>query len=108
VRWILTAQQPSLPVLALIQTMHGLSFGLTQVGTVGLLLRYVPSRVMATAQGYLVAAGGLVTSAAVVLSGMLYTRYGEGAYYAMSVMALTGLGFVFFIPRQPHSSGSDG
>ncbi len=76
-RWVLTAQHLPVPLLALIQTSHGLTFGLTQVGIVGLLLRHVPAHVMASAQGYLVAATGIVMSSATIASGPLYARYGE-------------------------------
>ncbi|MBR1219711.1 MFS transporter [Bradyrhizobium sp. U87765 SZCCT0131] len=89
-RWAITAQQPPLPLLAVVQTLHGLSFGLTQVGIVGLFTRNVPGHVLASAQGYLVAATGLVMSSATMGAGLLYARYGEGAYYAMSAMALGG------------------
>jgi PPP family 3-phenylpropionic acid transporter len=99
-RWILTAQQPPVPVLAVIQTMHGISFGLTQVGIVGLLTRNVPIQRMARAQGYLAAAGGIVMSSATMLSGVLYAKYGEGAYYAMAVMALSGGGLIAFASRK--------
>ncbi len=98
-RWILTAQQPAIPLLAGIQAMHGLSFGLTQVGVVGLLTRNVPLHVMASAQGYLVAVGGLVMSCATMMSGLLYARYGAGAYYAMAGMALAGAGVVLAAGR---------
>lgn len=99
-RWMLMAQQPSVPVLAVVQTMHGLSFGLTQVGIVWLLSRTVPIALMATAQGYLVAAGGLVTSCATVMSGALYARYGEGMYYAMTAMAIAGGCVVLLASRE--------
>ena len=42
-----------------------LTFGLTQVGTMGLLVRHVPGHVMARGQGYLAACGGIVASARV-------------------------------------------
>jgi MFS transporter, PPP family, 3-phenylpropionic acid transporter len=103
-RWVLTAQQPSLSLLALVQMMHGLSYGMTQVGIVGLLTRHVPSHVMATAQGYLVAAGGIVMSSATVASGQLYARYGEGVYYAMSGMALTGGCLILLAGRRLNSA----
>jgi PPP family 3-phenylpropionic acid transporter len=107
-RWVLTAQQPSLPLLALVQMMHGLSYGMTQVGIVGLLTRHVPSHVMATAQGYLVASGGIVMSSATVASGQLYARYGEGVYYAMSGMALTGACLILLAGRRLNSAAEAG
>jgi MFS transporter, PPP family, 3-phenylpropionic acid transporter len=93
-RWGLTAQQPPIAVLAVVQTMHGLSYGLTQVGIVGLMVRNVPARVAATAQGYLAAASGIVLSGATIVSGALFRSYGEAVYYAMAAMALAGAGVI--------------
>jgi PPP family 3-phenylpropionic acid transporter len=89
-RWLITAQQPSIAVLAIIQSMHGLTYGLTQVGIMGLLVRHVPGHLTATAQGYLTACTGIVMSSAAVVSGLIYARYGQGAYYAMALLALAG------------------
>ena len=42
-RWVITAQEPSVAVLAGVQLAHGLTYGITQVGTMGLLVRHVPA-----------------------------------------------------------------
>ena len=89
-RWLITAQEPSVAVLAVVQLAHGLTFGLTQLGTMGLLVRHVPIHIMARAQGYLAACAGIVAGAASILSGAVYARYGQGIYYVMAVMALSG------------------
>ncbi len=89
-RWVITAQEPPLPVLAVVQLAHGLTFGLTQVGTMGLLVRHVPAHVMARGQGYLAACSGIVSSGASILTGAIYAGYGQGVYYVMAAMALTG------------------
>jgi PPP family 3-phenylpropionic acid transporter len=89
-RWLITAQEPPVGVLAVIQLAHGVSFGLTQVGIMGLMVRHVPMPVVTRAQGYLAACGGIVASTASIVSGAIYARYGQGAYYAMAVMALSG------------------
>ena len=89
-RWLITAQEPSLPVLSMVQLAHGLTYGLTQVGTMGLLIRLVPAHSMARGQGYLAACSGIVSSIAAILSGAIYARYGDGVYYVMAVMALSG------------------
>jgi PPP family 3-phenylpropionic acid transporter len=104
-RWVLTAQQPPIVVLAAVQMMHGLSYGLTQVGIVGLMVRNVPARVAATAQGYLAAASGMVLSGATIGSGALFRSYGEGVYYAMAAMALTGAGLI--LAAGPWLAGGD-
>jgi PPP family 3-phenylpropionic acid transporter len=90
VRWLITAQEPPVAVLAMVQLAHGLTFGLTQLGTMGLLVRHVPIHIMARGQGYLAACAGVVAGAASILSGAVYARYGQGVYYAMAVMALSG------------------
>jgi MFS transporter, PPP family, 3-phenylpropionic acid transporter len=89
-RWLITAQEPPVAVLAVVQLAHGVSFGLTQVGIMGLMVRHVPIPVITRAQGYLAACGGIVASTASIVSGAIYARYGQGTYYAMAAMALSG------------------
>jgi PPP family 3-phenylpropionic acid transporter len=88
VRWLITAQEPSVAVLSVVQLAHGLTYGLTQVGTMGLLVRHVPGHMMARGQGYLAACGGIVSSTASVVSGVVYANYGQRVYYVMAAMAL--------------------
>jgi MFS transporter, PPP family, 3-phenylpropionic acid transporter len=111
-RWLITAQEPSAAVLAMVQLAHGLTYGLTQVGTMGLLVRHVPGHVMARGQGYLAACGGIVTGSASILSGAIYARYGQGVYYVMAAMALSGA-IVMWLARHrladhPQSAASGG
>jgi len=89
-RWLITAQEPPVAVLSVVQLAHGLTYGLTQVGTMLLLARHVPGHGMARGQGYYAACSGLVTSCASILSGAIYFRYGQGVYYIMAAMALSG------------------
>ena len=112
-RWAITAQDPPLAVLAVVQLGHGLSFGLTQVGVMGLMVQHVPGHVMARAQGYLTACGGIVASTTAIVSGMVYARFGLGVYDMMAAMAATG-GLVAWLARgrlthhHPHSAASGG
>ena len=111
-RWLITAQEPSAPVLAVVQLAHGLTFGLTQLGTMGLLVRHVPGHVMVRAQGYLAACGGIVTSSASILSGAVYARHGQGVYYVMAAMALSGAAVMWLarhrLADHPQSVASGG
>ena len=116
-RWLLTAQEPSAALLAAVQLMHGFSFGLTQLGTMGLLVRQVPLHTMARGQGYLAACSGIIGGGASILSGVIYARYGQGVYYVMAVMALSGAMLMWSARRllseprsadQPHNSASGG
>jgi PPP family 3-phenylpropionic acid transporter len=111
-RWLITAQEPSVAVLAVVQLAHGLTYGLTQIGTMGLLVRHVPGRVMAWGQGYLAACAGIIASSASILSGAIYARHGQGVYYVMAAMALSGA-IVMWLARhrladQPQSLGAGG
>jgi PPP family 3-phenylpropionic acid transporter len=117
-RWLITAQEPPVEILAVVQLMHGLTYGLTQVGTMALLVRRVPGHVMATAQGYLTACIGIAMSSAAMLSGVIYARDGSRVYGAMAVMALIGA-LVMWLARhrldasyrgtdQPQSAASGG
>jgi len=112
-RWVITAQAPPIAVLAIVQLAHGLTFGLTMVGTMGLLAQRVPGNVMARGQGYLAACTGIVTSCASIASGAVYARYGEGVYYVMAAMAAIGALTMWFsrhrlAHHQPHSAASGG
>jgi PPP family 3-phenylpropionic acid transporter len=117
-RWLVTAQDLPLPALAVVQLMHGLTYGLTQVGTIGLLIRHVPGHLTASAQGYFTASSGLVMSGAAVLSGAIYARYGQGVYLAMAALALAGAATMWFgrrradrpyaVSDQPQSAASGG
>jgi PPP family 3-phenylpropionic acid transporter len=111
-RWVITAQQPPIAILAIVQLAHGLTFGLTQVGTMGLLVRHVPGHVMARGQGYLAACSGIVASSTSILSGIVYARHGQGVYYVMAAMAASGALVMWLarhrVGRHPHSAGSGG
>src|SRR5947207_10909658 len=89
-RWIITAQAPPIAVLAFVQLAHGLTFGLTMVGTMGLLAQRVPGHVMARGQGYLTPGTRILTSCASIPPGPVYPRYGEGGYYMKPAMDAAG------------------
>jgi PPP family 3-phenylpropionic acid transporter len=111
-RWIITAQDPPIAILAVVQLAHGLTFGLTQVGTMGLLVHHVPGHVMARGQGYLAACSGIVASSTSILCGIVYARYGQGVYYVMAAMALSGAVLMWLarqrLADQPQSAASGG
>jgi PPP family 3-phenylpropionic acid transporter len=111
-RWVMTAQDPPITLLAGVQLMHGLTFGLTQVGIMGLMVHHVPGHVMARGQGYLAACSGIVAASTSILSGIVYAKYGQGIYYMMAAMAGAG-GLTMWLARHrvtlhPHSVASGG
>lgn len=98
IRWLITAQSPPIWILAVVQTLHALSFGMTMVATMTLLVRHVPSQVMASAQGYLAAATGIVMGGTSIVAGWLFLWLGEGIYVVMSAMAAIG-GLIIWLGR---------
>jgi len=95
IRWLITAQEPSLALLAAVQLLHSFTYGMTVLGTMALLVRLVPDRSMATAQGYLAALTGFVMSSASVVSGIIYARDAASIYYLAAIMALAGGGVIW-------------
>ena len=116
-RWILTAQSLPFAALAVIQLSHGISFGLTMVATMALLVRHVPAPIMARAQGLLAAASGIVLALTAITSGALYASIGQGLYLVMAAMALAGAAVIWAgrhragarsIAPQPQKAASGG
>jgi len=112
VRWIVTAHEPPLALLAIAQLGHGLSFGMTIVGTMNLLVQRVPAHQIARGQGYYAACNGLLGAATSIASGAIYARTGDGLYYVMAAMA--GLGALVIwtarhrLTAHPHNAESGG
>lgn len=113
-RWLTMALQPPLPWLMAIQLLHALTYGVTLLGTMALLVRLVPGHAMTQAQGYLTALTGFVTSSASVVSGLLYATGGASIYCVAAAMAALGGMIVWFARRhleiadQPHNRASGG
>jgi MFS transporter, PPP family, 3-phenylpropionic acid transporter len=90
VRWVVIAHDPALAVLAVVQLGHGLTFGMTILGTMNLLVQRVPSHQIARGQGYYAACIGLLGATTSIASGAIYARIGDGLYYVMAAMAGAG------------------
>lgn len=112
VRWIVTANEPPLALLAIAQLGHGFSFGMTILGTMSLLVQRVPSHQIARGQGYYAACNGLLGAATSIVSGAIYARIGDGLYYVMAAMAGAGAILIWSARRrlkaQPQSEASGG
>jgi PPP family 3-phenylpropionic acid transporter len=91
VRWVAMALDPPSVLLPFLQCLHGLSFGATHLGTLGIIGRAAPIGLTATAQGYLAVSTGVAIAAATGLSGLLYARFGAAAYGAMALIAMAGI-----------------
>jgi MFS transporter, PPP family, 3-phenylpropionic acid transporter len=90
VRWAAMSLAPVPVMLPALQCLHGLSFAAAHLGALGFVARAAPPGLGATAQGYLAVALGLAMAVAMGVSGVLYERYGVGAYGAMAITAGAG------------------
>ena len=91
-RWLFTAADPSLPVLFVLQSLHGLTFGAAHLGAMQFMGQALPHRLAASAQGlYASITAGVVMGLASLSAGPLYRAYGGRAYLAMAVLACIGL-----------------
>lgn len=90
VRWTAMAFDPPAWSLPLLQCLHAATFGATHLGLIGYIARHAPERFAATAQGYFSVLSGLLLGASMSLAGVLYERFGEASYAAMTVSAALG------------------
>ncbi|HKS62235.1 MAG TPA: MFS transporter, partial [Xanthobacteraceae bacterium] len=98
-RWIATAFDPPLALLAPLQMLHALSFGATHLGTMMFLSRNAPEGGRAAAQGDVSTANGVMMAAGSALSGLLYGAGGSYAYLAMAVLCVAGAVFAVIAGR---------
>jgi len=108
VRWLAMALGPPGLLLPLLQCLHGLSFGATHLGTLGFIARTAPAGLAASAQGFLAVTTGLAIAAGTGLSGVLYARFGHGAYGAMALIAGVGLLAAWAAHRQTEAARQTG
>ena len=107
-RWVATAFDPPLPVLAPLQLLHALSFGATHLGTMMFLTKSAPEGGRAAAQGDIATANTLTMAAATALAGLLYGLGGSHAYAAMAALAAAGGVLALVYLRYPHKAGVAG
>lgn len=89
-RWLLFPFADTLPAMAALQTLHGLSFGAAHLGAVAILARIVPSQWGGTGQGLLATSVGIQMAIGLSISGALYELNPDWPFYLMSVVAAVG------------------
>ena len=90
VRWTAMAFDPSLPMLALIQCLHGVSFGATHLGAIQFVARVSGDKQAAAAQGDFSTILAIASAGAAAASGLLYNSFGDLGYVVMAAMAAMG------------------
>jgi len=89
-RWLLFPFAGTLPAMAALQTLHGLSFGAAHLGAVAILARIVPSQWAGTGQGLLATSVGIQMAIGLSISGALYEMDPTWPFYLMSIVAAAG------------------
>ncbi|MEM8647817.1 MAG: MFS transporter, partial [Pseudomonadota bacterium] len=98
VRWAGTAIDPGVFSLAVLQALHGLTFGATHLGVIHHISRTVPDHLHNTAQAlYSSVAGGVIIALATASAGPLYQAYGAYAFLAASLMAAVAAVFALIL-----------
>ena len=98
-RWSATGFIASLPALALLQLLHGLTFGAAHLGAMHHLARNLPPAQAATAQAlYATVVGGLGQGLLMLVAGALYGAVAGKAYLAMAAVAAVGGALALFLP----------
>ena len=96
VRWGVTAAEPEVAILAVVQLLHAATFAMQHLSAMMTLSRSVPPERSATAQALHGALGyGVPNGLMVLLAGWLYTHYGALTFAAMAVVG----GMALFLVR---------
>jgi PPP family 3-phenylpropionic acid transporter len=104
-RWVVMACTASLPAMALVEPLHGLSFALLHLACMRLLAEIVPPPLAATAVALYGTVGiGAATALVTLLSGPLYGHFGALAFWAMAALAAAALVPVARLPGRPYTS----
>ena len=92
VRWSLTAMDPAVGYLFVIQILHGATFGAAHLGAVHFISDAVPESYAGTAQGlYASVTSGIAMGSMMAVSGLLYHSLGGGSFYVMAVLGAVAL-----------------
>jgi PPP family 3-phenylpropionic acid transporter len=100
-RWSLTGIVSWLPLIALLQTFHALTFGASHLGAVHYyLVRAAPPSAAATAQSlYAALASGLGGGLVMLAAGALYAADGGSAYAFIAILSAAGLAGAIVLRR---------
>ncbi|MCF8475193.1 MAG: MFS transporter [Emcibacter sp.] len=100
IRWSVLAISLSLPLLFMVQTIHGLTFGAAHLVSMYFLSTRVPDKYFTTAQSlYSSVPMGFSIGMVMLLAGPLYNRFGGHAYFFMAGLCLIVLFMVRSVRR---------
>jgi PPP family 3-phenylpropionic acid transporter len=113
-RWTVYATEPGFLGFAVLQGLHGFTFGATYLGNQHAIARSIPEELTASAQGLYSMVSGLLLAGTTFLAGPLYEALGGHAFLVMTVFPVLAL-LILAVYRtlaasrsHPQSSGSGG
>jgi MFS transporter, PPP family, 3-phenylpropionic acid transporter len=90
-RWAIYSTDPGFLGFAVLQGLHGLTFGATYLGNQHAIARAIPEELTASAQGLLSMISGLLLAGATFLAGPLYQGLGGHAFLVMTLFPALAL-----------------
>jgi len=105
VRWVGIAWRDDLASLAVLQALHGITYGASHLAAMSYILQTTPPHLAATAQGLHAAiAWGVIFALATLACGPLYGRLGGDAFLVMAGLAFAGTVAAAILARRQSSA----
>jgi len=103
IRWGITAFDPSLIIIATVQTLHAASFAITHLGMILFIKQNIPENLRSTFIG-IFGSGfvGILMTIGILIAAWSYSVYEGGAYLSAAIMALFGV--LLLIPINSNSA----
>lgn len=100
IRWLVLATTASIPLLFVVQTFHGLTYGAAHLVAMYFLSSRVPDHYFTTAQSlYASIPLGLSQGFVMLLAGPIYSQFGGQGYFFMAGLCLMVLFIAKFVRR---------
>jgi PPP family 3-phenylpropionic acid transporter len=99
-RWAAMALDPPFAMVVVLQILHAASYGMTHLGTIYYVRRFMDADYAGTAQGLFGAiSGGVIMTGAIALAGWAYGAGAGQAYLYMAAMCVVSLLLTFGLRR---------
>lgn len=108
VRFGAYAFDPPAILIAVLQLLHALTFGITHLGLMALIVQNTPARAAGRVQTQCAAVLGAVLALATIVAGPLYANFGVKAYAPYAVFGAIGALIALIAIFQPQRSRSGG
>jgi PPP family 3-phenylpropionic acid transporter len=100
-RWTAMAIDPPIGFVAALQILHAASYGMTHIGTIYYVRRFMDADYAGTAQGVFGAiSGGVIMTCAIALAGWAYSAHAAFSYLWMAAMCAVALALGVVLKRR--------